>query len=74
VPKESKLRLVARFDEPGAWMYHCHILEHAEGRHDGRDPRPRVSPKRIGVLPPPAQIRQRPEVGREARSRRTSIP
>jgi FtsP/CotA-like multicopper oxidase with cupredoxin domain len=31
VPKESKLRLVARFDEPGAWMYHCHILEHAEG-------------------------------------------
>jgi FtsP/CotA-like multicopper oxidase with cupredoxin domain len=31
VPRESKLRLVARFDEPGAWMYHCHILEHAEG-------------------------------------------
>lgn len=24
-------RIVARFDEPGAWMYHCHILEHAEG-------------------------------------------
>lgn len=24
-------RIVARFDEPGSWMYHCHILEHAEG-------------------------------------------
>lgn len=23
--------LVARFDEPGSWMYHGHILEHAEG-------------------------------------------
>jgi FtsP/CotA-like multicopper oxidase with cupredoxin domain len=26
----SSLKLVARFDEPGGWMYHCHILEHAE--------------------------------------------
>lgn len=31
VPKKSSLSLVARFDEPGMWMYHCHILEHAEG-------------------------------------------
>ena len=31
VPKESSLTLVARFDEPGRWMYHCHVLEHAEG-------------------------------------------
>jgi len=30
VPKKSSLRLVSRFDEPGMWMYHCHILEHAE--------------------------------------------
>lgn len=30
VPKESSLKLVARFDEPGMWMYHCHILEHQE--------------------------------------------
>lgn len=31
VPQMSTLRLAARFDEPGGWMYHCHILEHAEG-------------------------------------------
>jgi FtsP/CotA-like multicopper oxidase with cupredoxin domain len=31
VPQRSSLKLVARFDEPGGWMYHCHILEHAEG-------------------------------------------
>jgi FtsP/CotA-like multicopper oxidase with cupredoxin domain len=30
IPKKSSLKFVARFDEPGAWMYHCHILEHAE--------------------------------------------
>ncbi len=30
VPQQSSLTLVARFDEPGMWMYHCHILEHAE--------------------------------------------
>lgn len=30
VPKKSSIKLVARFDEPGSWMYHCHILEHAE--------------------------------------------
>lgn len=31
VPMKSTLRLVSRLDEPGGWMYHCHILEHAEG-------------------------------------------
>jgi FtsP/CotA-like multicopper oxidase with cupredoxin domain len=31
VPRMSTLRLVSRFEEPGRWMYHCHILEHAEG-------------------------------------------
>ena len=30
-PKMSTLKLVAHFEEPGAWMYHCHIPEHAEG-------------------------------------------
>lgn len=30
VPAMSSLRLVSRFDEPGKWMYHCHILEHGE--------------------------------------------
>ena len=30
VPALGNLRLLARFDEPGHWMYHCHILEHAE--------------------------------------------
>jgi FtsP/CotA-like multicopper oxidase with cupredoxin domain len=31
VPAKGSLDLIARFDEPGMWMYHCHILEHAEG-------------------------------------------
>lgn len=31
VRAHASLSLVARFDEPGMWMYHCHILEHAEG-------------------------------------------
>jgi FtsP/CotA-like multicopper oxidase with cupredoxin domain len=30
VPRESSLRLAVRFDNPGEWMMHCHILEHAE--------------------------------------------
>jgi len=31
VPQKTTMQLVARFDEPGRWMYHCHIPEHAEG-------------------------------------------
>jgi FtsP/CotA-like multicopper oxidase with cupredoxin domain len=31
IPAESNLKLVSHFDEPGHWMYHCHILEHGEG-------------------------------------------
>lgn len=31
VPAKAAMKLVAKFDEPGHWMYHCHILEHAEG-------------------------------------------
>jgi len=30
VPKKTTLELAARFEIPGMWMYHCHILEHAE--------------------------------------------
>src|SRR5690349_19238965 len=31
VPAMSTLKLASRFDEPGHWLFHCHILEHAEG-------------------------------------------
>jgi FtsP/CotA-like multicopper oxidase with cupredoxin domain len=31
VPAHSELALAVSFDErPGMWMYHCHILDHAE--------------------------------------------
>jgi FtsP/CotA-like multicopper oxidase with cupredoxin domain len=31
VPVDGTMRLAVRFDErPGMWMYHCHILDHAE--------------------------------------------
>jgi FtsP/CotA-like multicopper oxidase with cupredoxin domain len=31
VPTKSELTIAVRFDErPGAWMYHCHILDHAD--------------------------------------------
>ncbi len=31
VPARSQLRVAMHFDErPGMWMYHCHILDHAE--------------------------------------------
>jgi FtsP/CotA-like multicopper oxidase with cupredoxin domain len=32
VPFEQTVRIAVRFDErPGTWMYHCHILDHADG-------------------------------------------
>jgi FtsP/CotA-like multicopper oxidase with cupredoxin domain len=32
VPKEDTVRFLVLFDErPGMWMFHCHILDHAEG-------------------------------------------
>jgi FtsP/CotA-like multicopper oxidase with cupredoxin domain len=32
VPFKDRLSLIVRFDDrPGSWMYHCHILDHAEG-------------------------------------------
>lgn len=30
VPKDTKLRFAVEYGDPGVWMYHCHILEHAE--------------------------------------------
>lgn len=30
VPAKSRFTAATRFDEPGVWLYHCHILEHAE--------------------------------------------
>lgn len=30
VPAQSALRFAVRYDEPGVWMYHCQIPEHAE--------------------------------------------
>jgi FtsP/CotA-like multicopper oxidase with cupredoxin domain len=31
VPSKSSLKLAVNFDNrPGMWMYHCHILDHAE--------------------------------------------
>jgi FtsP/CotA-like multicopper oxidase with cupredoxin domain len=31
VPTQGKMSLVVRFDErPGMWMFHCHILDHAD--------------------------------------------
>lgn len=32
VPFDDTLRLIVKFDDrPGTWMFHCHILDHAEG-------------------------------------------
>jgi FtsP/CotA-like multicopper oxidase with cupredoxin domain len=32
VPFETTMRFVVRYDDrPGSWMFHCHILDHAEG-------------------------------------------
>ena len=31
LPPHSELHIAVRFDErPGMWMFHCHILDHAE--------------------------------------------
>lgn len=31
IPVNSEVKLAVRFDDrPGTWMYHCHILDHAE--------------------------------------------
>jgi FtsP/CotA-like multicopper oxidase with cupredoxin domain len=43
VPTKGELTIAVRFDDrPGAWMYHCHILDHAEAGMMGtlvvRDP------------------------------------
>lgn len=30
VPADTTVRFLVRFERPGSWMYHCHILDHAE--------------------------------------------
>lgn len=30
VPRETTLRFAVHYEDAGTWMYHCHILEHAE--------------------------------------------
>jgi FtsP/CotA-like multicopper oxidase with cupredoxin domain len=30
VPVDATKRFLVKFDRPGSWMYHCHILDHAE--------------------------------------------
>ena len=30
VPQRSTVRFAVQYDPPGMWMFHCHILEHAE--------------------------------------------
>ncbi len=30
VPADMTVRFLVRFERPGSWMYHCHILDHAE--------------------------------------------
>jgi FtsP/CotA-like multicopper oxidase with cupredoxin domain len=32
VPYERTVRIIVRFDDrPGMWMFHCHVLDHADG-------------------------------------------
>jgi FtsP/CotA-like multicopper oxidase with cupredoxin domain len=32
VPHDESVRILVHFDErPGSWMFHCHILDHADG-------------------------------------------
>jgi FtsP/CotA-like multicopper oxidase with cupredoxin domain len=32
VPFDQTVRFIVRYDDrPGAWMFHCHVLDHAEG-------------------------------------------
>ncbi len=49
VPTKSELTIAVRFDErPGTWMYHCHILDHAEAGMMGhlvvQDPNAPITP------------------------------
>jgi FtsP/CotA-like multicopper oxidase with cupredoxin domain len=30
IPQQSQLRIAVQYEDPGVWMYHCHILEHQE--------------------------------------------
>lgn len=43
VPQKSKLRFAVKYEPLGMWMFHCHILEHAERGMMGE----------LHVMPPP---------------------
>ena len=30
IPPRTTVTIVSELDNPGEWMYHCHILEHAD--------------------------------------------
>jgi FtsP/CotA-like multicopper oxidase with cupredoxin domain len=54
VPTKSELTIAVKFDErPGTWMFHCHILDHAEvgmmGHLVVREPGAPITP--VGVMP-----------------------
>lgn len=55
VPGFSKVKIRAYFDNPGRWMAHCHILEHAEL---GMMADIVVTPKDGSAVPPPASGHQ----------------
>jgi FtsP/CotA-like multicopper oxidase with cupredoxin domain len=62
VPTKSELAIAVRFDErPGTWMFHCHILDHAEAGMMGhfvvRDPN----------APPPPAVKPHVHLGHTER-------
>ncbi len=46
VAVDATKRFLVKFDRPGSWMYHCHILDHAEAGL--------MSTVDVGDVPPPA--------------------
>jgi FtsP/CotA-like multicopper oxidase with cupredoxin domain len=53
VPMESTARFLVTFDErPGEWMFHCHILDHADGGLMGT--------VRVGSTPPTTHVHRSP--------------
>jgi FtsP/CotA-like multicopper oxidase with cupredoxin domain len=59
VPNEGTVRFLVLFDErPGMWMFHCHILDHADGGLMGHvhlrpdSPMDHVHPESHGVVGP----------------------
>jgi FtsP/CotA-like multicopper oxidase with cupredoxin domain len=54
IPMETTARFLVTFDErPGEWMFHCHILDHAEGGLMGT--------VKVGDVPTKAHVHGRPQ-------------